>query len=81
IVKKLLRGGTIASVHVGGAFGFWITGTGHVVVLPPSRPPRLAGSVLLWQAGGLTLRLEGRGLTLARALELARSFRLLRDTP
>ena len=81
IVKKLLRSGRIEFVRVDGAPGWWITGTGHVVALPPSRPPRLAGSVLLWQAGGLTLRLEGHGLTLARALELARSFRLLRDTP
>jgi hypothetical protein len=81
IVKKLFRNGPIEFVHVGGAPGYWITGTGHVVTLPPSLPPRLAGNVLLWQTGGLTLRLEGRGLTLARALELARSFRLLRDTP
>ena len=68
-------------VRVGGALGYWITGTGHVVTLPPSASPRLAGNVLLWQTGGLTLRLEGRGLTLARALQLAGSFRLLRDTP
>jgi len=81
IVKKLLQGGQIRFVRVGGAPGYWITGTGHVVTLPPSPSPRLAGNVLLWQTGGLTLRLEGRGLTLARALELAGSFRLLRDTP
>jgi hypothetical protein len=81
IVKKLLQNGPIEFVPVGGSSGYWITGKGHVVTLPPSMPPRLAGNVLLWQTGGLTLRLEGRALTLARALELARSFRLLRDTP
>ena len=81
IVKKLLRNGPIRFVRVGGAPGYWITGTGHVVTLPPSASPRLAGNVLLWQTDGLTLRLEGRGLTLARALELAGSFRLPRDTP
>jgi hypothetical protein len=81
IVKKLLQGGQIRFVRVGGAPGYWITGTGHVVTLPPSASPRLAGNVLLWQTGGLTLRLEGRELTLARALQLAGSFRLLRDTP
>ncbi len=81
IVKKLLRNGPIRFVRVGGAPGYWITGTGHVVTLPPSASPRLAGNVLLWQTNGLTLRLEGRGLTLARALQLAGSFRLPRDTP
>ena len=81
IVKKLLQNGQIRFVRVGGAPGYWITGTGHVVTLPPSASPRLAGNVLLWQTRGLTLRLEGRELTLARALELAGSFRLPRDTP
>ena len=81
IVKKLLRNGPIRFVRVGGAPGYWITGTGHVVTLPASASPRLAGNVLLWQIRGLTLRLEGRGLTLARALQLAGSFRLPRDTP
>ena len=81
IVKKLLQNGQIRFVRVGGVPGYWITGTGHVVTLPPSASPRLAGNVLLWQTGGLTLRLEGRELTLARALQLAGSFRLLRDTP
>ena len=52
-----------------------------MVALPPTLPPRLAGNVLLWQTDGLTLRLEGRELTLARALQLAGSFRLPRDTP
>jgi hypothetical protein len=81
IVKKLLQNGQIRFVRVGGARGFWITGTGHVVSLPPSASPRLAGNVLLWQTRGLTLRLEGRELTLDRALQLAASFRLPRDTP
>ena len=41
----------------------------------PGAPPRLAGNVLLWQAHGLTLRLEGRGLTRGRAVELATLLR------
>ena len=81
IVKKLLQGGQVRCVRVGSAYGYWITGTGHVVTLPPSASPRLAGNVLLWQTRGVTLRLEGRELTLARALQLAGSFRLPRDTP
>jgi hypothetical protein len=35
--------------------------------------PRLAGSALLWERDGITIRLEGR-LTKAQALRLARSF-------
>jgi hypothetical protein len=81
VLKKLIASETsIQGVSVGGGPGFWLTGAPHAVALPSGVPPRLAGDVLLWQRGGLTLRLEGRGLTLARALELARSFRSSRDT-
>jgi len=59
-----------AAVRVGGDPGVWLTRRPHVVVFPGA-PARLAGNVLLWQRGPLTLRLEGRALTLARAKELA----------
>jgi hypothetical protein len=71
ILKKAISSSTsVVSLPVGGALGFFISGSEHVLLFPGA-PPRLAGNVLLWQAGGLTLRLEGRGLTRARALELA----------
>jgi len=70
ILKKVVGGSTsVVSLQVDGGPGFWIAGE-HVFLFP-SAPPRLAGNVLLWQAHGLTLRLEGRALTLARARELA----------
>ncbi len=71
ILKKVVGGSTsVVSLEVDGGPGFWIAGGEHVFIFPGAAP-RLAGSVLLWQAHGLTLRLEGRGLTLARAVELA----------
>jgi hypothetical protein len=63
---------------VNGEFALWIVGAPHVVMF---REPngqirevttRLAGNVLVWTRGDLTLRLEGE-LTKERALEIARS--------
>jgi hypothetical protein len=57
-------GSTIERVHVGDRIGYWISGAPHeVVVLDPSGEPildtiRLAGNVLMWEDGELTLRLE-----------------------
>lgn len=49
----------------------WISGARHLVRFP-DLPPRLAGNVLVWQAGPLTYRLEGPHLTRAKALAVAR---------
>jgi hypothetical protein len=71
ILKKAIGGSTsIDSFELEGGPAFFISGSEHVLLFPGA-PPRLAGNVLLWQAHGLTLRLEGRGLTRARAVELA----------
>ena len=57
-------GSTIERVHVGDRLGYWISGAPHeVVVLDPYGEPirdtiRLAGNVLMWEDGDLTLRLE-----------------------
>ena len=59
----------IEPAEVNGQQGIWLTGAPHLFVFPGA-PPRLAGNVLIWQRGGLTLRLEGR-LTKAQAVELA----------
>lgn len=53
--------------------GLWIEG-GHVYLFPEA-PPRLAGHVLLWQQGGLTIRLESRGLTKGESLTLSLRIR------
>ncbi|HET7648483.1 MAG TPA: hypothetical protein VFK17_07930 [Gaiellaceae bacterium] len=75
ILKKLASGQTrVEAVEVGRDPGLWLAGRPHLF-LAPGAPPRLAGDVLLWTHGDLTLRLEGRGLTLARATELAEALR------
>ena len=75
IFKKLVVGATSTRfVDVDGAQGIWLSGARHVFAFPHV-PPRLAGNVLIWQRGRLTLRLEGRRLTLDHALGVAHSLR------
>jgi hypothetical protein len=74
VLKKMSGGATtIEPVTVDGETGLWLTGAVHVFIAPGA-PPRLAGNVLLWQHGELTFRLEGRTLTRAQALRIARSI-------
>lgn len=78
-VQKSAGSGTrIEPVAVDGGPGYWLEGEPHAFVF---RTPdgevreetfRLAGNVLLWQRGELTLRLEGMA-TLAEALAVAES--------
>ena len=77
--KKLLEPATrVDEVSVAGNFALWIEGAPHVVMFEGRSgrfrelQTRLAGNVLVWTRGDLTLRLEGE-LTRERALELAES--------
>jgi hypothetical protein len=73
-VKKLVGGATsVTPVRIGASEGFWLSRAEHAVSFT-AVPPRLAGNVLLWQRGDLTLRLEGRRLTQKDALDLAESI-------
>lgn len=73
-LKKLASLNTTATtVRVATDPGLWLSGAPHVVFFPGA-PPRLAGNVLLWQHGPLTLRLESRNLTESQAIEVARSL-------
>jgi hypothetical protein len=74
LLKKLAANATVEHVSIDpGVEGLWIEGEPHVVFWLEA-PPRLAGNVLLWERDGITYRLEGRTLTKARALELAREL-------
>jgi hypothetical protein len=71
LIKKVVSGATtVRAVQVGKTTGFWISGPAHLY-LGPDVPPRLAGNALVWNSGGLLLRIEGRGLTEKDALRLA----------
>jgi hypothetical protein len=74
-LKKFVAGAThVETVEVApGIEGVWLAGEQHVVFLP-NAAPRLAGNVLVWEHGGITYRLEGRQLTKATALRLAREI-------
>jgi len=77
-LKKMSGLGTrIQGVEVRGSDGLFLSGEPHeVMFVGPNgtvvEPGYLAGTVLLWTRGKVTYRLEGN-LSLARALELARS--------
>ncbi len=71
---------SIEAVTVNGDPGFWISGGPHeIVYLAPNGAQipdtlRLAGNVLLWQHGDVTLRIES-ALSKADALRIAESVR------
>jgi hypothetical protein len=79
LIRKSAGPGTrIEVVDVGGARGYWLAGERHFVVFQDARgrilESRAAGNVLLWERGGLTLRLEG-ARTKAEALRTAGTLR------
>jgi hypothetical protein len=79
-ISKLIGPGTHAQrVRVNGDPGIYLAGAPHEVIFRQSTGAiqtdriRLAGNVLLWQQGPLTLRIEGTR-TLNQALAIARSL-------
>jgi hypothetical protein len=71
LLKKIASASTSTRwQRVGNDPAIWIAGDSHIVVFPRAAP-RLAGHVLVWQHGNLTLRLEGAHLGLRDALTLA----------
>jgi hypothetical protein len=78
IEKKLSPAGTkLEGVTVNGEPGFWIEGVHELFYVRPDGSPirdtvRLAGNVLLWQRGSVTLRIEAN-ITMAEALAIAES--------
>ena len=78
IVKKLIPSGAkIQSITVNGDPGFWIEGVHEIFYTAPDGEflrdtARLAGNVLLWQHGSVTLRLEA-DVPMAQALAIAES--------
>ena len=80
-VFKLIGPGTkLKQVHVNGGPGVYLSGAPHEVLFEAQTGQiqtdrvRLAGNVLIWQQGPLTVRIEGTH-TLGQALALARSLR------
>ena len=80
ILKMIAVGTRVVRTTVGGQSAAYLEGAPHDVFFldadgkPRSDDVRLAGNVLLWQRGSLTLRIEG-ARSLSDALALARSLR------
>ena len=76
IMKKYVSGATDVREVVlePGLTGLWLHGARHVF-LAPTVPARFAGNTLVWQRDGITFRLEGKSLTRAAAIQLARTLR------
>jgi hypothetical protein len=79
--KETGPGTRVEQLRFDGLPAVWISGARHLFgyIGGNASPPRpvelsLAGNVLIWQAGELTLRLEGK-VSRDEALEIARSFR------
>jgi hypothetical protein len=80
IFKFIGPGTRLEHVRVNGGPGFYLAGSPHQVLFRARNGEiqvdnvRLAGNVLMWQQGALTIRIEGTR-TLAQGLALARSLR------
>ena len=80
LMKKVAGPGTfVTPVQVGDNPGIWVEGATHFLYLAPNgaiseAPIAVHGNVLLWQRGGLTLRLQGR-LDRAEAIRIARTVK------
>jgi hypothetical protein len=80
-IFKLIGPGTkVKLLRVNGGWGVYLSGAPHEVLFQTQTGQiqtdriRLAGNVLIWQQGPLTIRIEGTH-TLAQALTLAHSLR------
>jgi hypothetical protein len=79
-IKKVAVLGMVEAVTVGGEPGYWFSGEPHFFTYQDARggvheeQTRLAGNTLIWQRGGLTLRLEGQ-ISRREALAIAESLR------
>jgi RNA polymerase sigma factor (sigma-70 family) len=73
--KGVPSGTNLQEVQVNGGRGYWIEGAPHLFFREPNgnvrdSPARLAGNTLLWEQGGLTLRIES-GLQRDAAMRIA----------
>ena len=80
IEKKVAASSTrIVATQVNGGDGYWIEGAHDLYLVGPDGEPigdsvRLAGNVLLWEQGDLTLRIEA-DIQMAQALTIAATVR------
>jgi hypothetical protein len=77
--KQLPPGTNLAQVRFDGDWGLWLSGAPHFLYYVDNRGKllrdtvRLAGNVLIWHHGYVTVRMEGR-ISEGLALKIARSM-------
>jgi hypothetical protein len=76
--KLIMAGTTVDGVEVAGAPAYWLAGAPHVFMFDAGGPlvedsTRLTGNVLVWEADGITYRLESN-LSLNESLTIAESL-------
>jgi hypothetical protein len=79
VFGKMLGGGDVQPTDVRGNPGFWVPGPHEVLYVDRngsfrSDTARLAGKTLIWQVGGVSLRLEG-DFTLEQAKAIGETVR------
>ena len=78
--KSVAEATVVEEVEVGGRPGLWLTGAAHIVQVRDASGElsldfrRVEGSVLAWEADGITYRIETQ-LPLSEALKIAESMR------
>lgn len=76
--KLIMAGTTVDRVEVAGVPAYWLAGAPHVFMFDAGGPlvedsTRLTGNVLVWEADGITYRLESN-LSLNESLAIAESL-------
>jgi hypothetical protein len=76
MVKSMLPDGRMETIEVNGMFGYWVEGATRLQILGDGSVGRASGNVLLWQANGITFRMES-ALTMDEAIDIAEEMTVI----
>lgn len=76
MVKSMRGDGRFEETFVHGMLAFWIEGTTELQIVGDDVGPRPSGNILLWQANGVTFRMES-ALTMDAAIALAEEMTII----
>lgn len=77
MVKSIARDGIVRGVSIDGAAGFWIEGTTQLTIA--GSDTRATANVLIWQANGVSYRLES-ALPMEQTIAIAERMTVLRPS-
>jgi hypothetical protein len=76
MAKSVRHDGRIEDVRVNGNLGFWIEGSTELQILGDDPESRSSGNILLWQANGITYRMES-ALSMEQAITVAEEMTVI----